>query len=90
MSSFFHRARFSWEHRWTTAHMSDYVDDVLDQVGVRRAERHIGECADCRQALAGLRAMLQTLHDLPVPAGGLDPRQTAAAVRRRLREPPAG
>jgi anti-sigma factor RsiW len=90
MSNFFYRARFRWDHRWTTAHMSDYVDGDLQPGGLLRAERHVRECADCRQALAGLRAMLEALHRLPVRKGGSDPRQTAAAVRRRLQGPPAG
>jgi anti-sigma factor RsiW len=90
MGSFFYRARFSWDHRWTTAHMSGYLDGDLTPPGLLRAERHIGQCAECRQTLAGLRAMLAALGRVPAPTARSDPRQTAAAVRRRLQEPPAG
>jgi anti-sigma factor RsiW len=90
MASIIYRARFRWDHRWTTAHMSDYVDGDLRRSGLLRAERHIRECADCQRGLASLRGMLEALHRLPVPTGGSDPGQTAAAVRRRLQEPPQG
>jgi anti-sigma factor RsiW len=90
MADFLYRARFMWEHRWTTAHLSGYVDDELTQRSRLRAERHVSDCAECRRALAALRSMLEALHRLPTPSGGRDARQTAAAVRRRLHEPPAG
>jgi anti-sigma factor RsiW len=90
MVSFIYRARFMWEHRWTTAHLSGYVDDELTPPSRLRAERHLSECAECRRALAGLRGILEALHSLPTPSGGRDAYQIAAAVRRRLHEPPAG
>ena len=89
MGSLFYRARFSWEHRWTPGRMSAYVDGELGSGRRRRLERHVGECEECRLMLAGLREMLDALHRLPAPTGDSEPNRLAAAVRLRLREPPA-
>jgi len=89
MGSFFYRARFSWDHRWTPARMSAYVDAELGSGSRRRLERHVSECEDCRRLLAGLRETLNALHRLPAPSGDSEPNHTATAVRLRLREPPA-
>jgi anti-sigma factor RsiW len=89
MDSLFYRARFSWEHRWTPGHMSAYVDGELGSGGRLRLERHVGECEECRLMLDGLREMLDALHRLPAPSGTGEPNRLAAAVRLRLRDPPA-
>jgi anti-sigma factor RsiW len=88
MSSFLHRVRFRRDHRWTPAHMSDYLDDELAPSGRARLERHVGECAECGRVLAGLRAMLDRLHALPAAGGGVEAVQLATAVRARLGQPP--
>ena len=50
--------------------MSDYLDGELAASGRARMERHLGECAECRRLLAGLRAVVDGLHRLPAPSGG--------------------
>jgi anti-sigma factor RsiW len=87
MSGFLHRVRFRRDHRWAPDRMSDFLDDELASRDRARLERHVGECAECRRVLAGLRAMLDALHGLPAAAGELQAIQIATAVRARLREP---
>lgn len=89
MGSLLYRARFSWEHRWTPGHLSAYVDGELGPAWRRRLERHVSECAECRLLLAGLRETLDGLHRLPASPDSTQPSQIVAAVRLRLREPPA-
>jgi anti-sigma factor RsiW len=89
MSTFLDRLRFRRDHRWAPAHMSAYVDAELAPSGQARMRRHVGQCQLCRRLLADLLAILDGLHRLPAVAGGADSVQVAAAVRRRLREPPA-
>lgn len=80
------RARFRWDHRWATVHMSEYLDGELVSRARVRVERHVGECDECRLLLGGLREMVAALHRLPAPSGGSGAHETAVAVRRRLRE----
>lgn len=61
------RRRFMREHRWTHAHLSDYVDRELDPVGRHRVEEHVGLCPQCRRVLATLRRTLRELRELGVP-----------------------
>ena len=74
------------EHRWAPRRMSDYLDDELAPAGRARLERHLGECAECRRLLAGLRRTLDGLHRLSSPSAGADALQIAASVRARLSE----
>ena len=53
-------------------------------------ERHLAECEDCRRLLAGLRAVVDGLHRLPTPGGGLDAVQIAAAGARAVGRAAAG
>jgi anti-sigma factor RsiW len=69
--------------------MSDYLDGDLADAARARLERHVGECAECRRVLGGLRGVVDALHRLAAPGGTPDPVQIAAAVRVRLNEPPA-
>lgn len=70
------------EHRFTTAHASDYLDGDLSAEGRRRVERHISVCPRCRELVASLRRMLATL-----PALGGAPRPwVAEGVIERLRD----
>jgi len=69
--------------------MSAYVDGELSERGRTRIERHLGECAECRRLLAGLRLVLDALHCLPTPTGEADAVRLAASVRLRLNEPPS-
>lgn len=77
--------RFLLDHRWTQAHISDYVDDDLPEQDRVRVEQHVGMCPGCRRVLATLMKTLDGLHALgaePVPAGGM-----ADSVIARLRRP---
>jgi anti-sigma factor RsiW len=86
MSGLLDRERFMREHRWAPRRMSDFLDDELAVSGSARMERHLGECAECRRLLAGLRRTLDGLHRLSAPSPGVDALQIAASVRARLRE----
>jgi anti-sigma factor RsiW len=70
--------------------MSGYLDGDLATLGRERMERHVGECRECRCLVADLRVILNGLHRLPAPSGGVDAVQIAASVRLRLRGPPIG
>jgi anti-sigma factor RsiW len=89
MSGYLHRMSFQRDHRWVPDHMSDYLDGELASNRRRRIEHHVRECAECRGLLADLRGMVDALHRLPAPTGGIDALQIAAAVRLRLNKPPS-
>jgi anti-sigma factor RsiW len=61
------RWRFMREHRWTHAHLSEYVDQELDRVERQRVEEHVGLCPQCRRVLATLRRTLRELRGLGAP-----------------------
>ncbi|HEY1592573.1 MAG TPA: zf-HC2 domain-containing protein [Solirubrobacteraceae bacterium] len=84
MSGFLHRLRFRRDHRWAPGQMSGYVDGELAHAPRARIEHHLGECAECRRLLAGLRRTLDALHRLPAPSGGVDAAALATSVRVRL------
>lgn len=84
VSSVIYRMRFGLEHRWTPGHMSAYLDGELASGARLRLERHIGECAQCRRVLAGLRGLLDALHELPAVPVGSDSVRLAASVQRQL------
>jgi len=78
------RRRYMREHRWTHAHLSDYLDDGLSPDERSRVEEHVGMCPHCRRVLRTLRRTLQSLMDLPAP-----PRPSVAdGVIERLRGEP--
>ena len=66
--------------------MSDYLDEDLAFAARGRMEHHVGECAECRRLLAGLRRILDGLHRLAAPGAGVDVLQIAASVQERLTE----
>jgi anti-sigma factor RsiW len=77
--------RFMRDHRWTHAHLSDYVDRDLSEPGRRRVEKHVGMCPRCRRMLATLIKTVEALRTLgaePAAGGGI-----ADSVIARLREP---
>jgi anti-sigma factor RsiW len=77
--------RFVRDHRWTQAHLSDYLDDDLSHAERGRVEDHVGMCPRCRRVLATLVKTLEGLRTLgaqPAPGGGI-----ADSVIARLREP---
>jgi anti-sigma factor RsiW len=61
------RRRFMREHRWTHAHLSEYVDHELDHAERERVHEHVGLCPQCRRVLATLRRTLQELRGLGAP-----------------------
>lgn len=79
---FLERRRFMREHRWTHAHLSDYVDEALPDRERSRADEHIGLCPECRRVLATLRRTLEGLRDLH----GVARPSVADGVIERLRD----
>lgn len=76
--------RYMREHRWTHAHLSEYLDEELGSQDQARVEEHVGICPKCRRVLATLRRTLEGLRSLPEkPEPGL-----ADGVIERLREEP--
>lgn len=86
MSEFLDRERFRRDHRWARGRMSDYLDGELTLARRTRMEDHLGECAECRRLLAGLRRTLDGLHRFPTLSEGVDALRLAASVRGRLSE----
>jgi anti-sigma factor RsiW len=78
------RRRFMREHRWTHAHLSDYLDGELGGGRRERVETHVGRCPECRRVLAGLRKTIAALMDLRT-AGDTD---VAGRVIARLQSEP--
>jgi anti-sigma factor RsiW len=78
------RERFRRDHRWARGRMSDYLDAALAPAARTRMEHHLGECAECRRLLAGLRRTVDALNRLAAPS--TDALQIVASVRTRLSE----
>jgi anti-sigma factor RsiW len=64
---FLERRRFMREHRWTHAHLSEYLDRDLAPEERERVEEHVGLCPQCRRVLATLRRTLAGLRELGAP-----------------------
>ncbi len=79
------RMRFRRDHRWTPAHLSDYLDGDLVARSATRIRRHVRECPECRRALRSLERMLGLLRTAP-PVSDTERPDIASAVRRRLRD----
>jgi len=78
------RRRYMREHRWTQAHLSDYLDDGLSPSERDRVDQHVGVCPHCRRVLRTLRRTLQSLMDLPVEP---HPSVADGVIERLRREP---
>ena len=76
------RRRFMREHRWTHAHLSDYVDEDLDGAQRERVEEHVGLCPQCRRVLSTLRRTLEGLRGL----GTSRPPDLEEGIIERLRD----
>jgi anti-sigma factor RsiW len=83
-----YRVQFRRDHGWAPGQMSEYLDGELAPHGRARLERHMSDCPECARLLAGLRAVVQGLGRLSAPGGGPGAAHIAAAVRRRLDQPP--
>lgn len=57
------------EHRWTHAHLSEYLDRELDEGGRERVEDHLTLCPECRRVLATLRRTMAGLRSLTADRG---------------------
>jgi anti-sigma factor RsiW len=78
------RRRYMREHRWTHAHLSEYLDQELRAEDAARVEEHVGICPHCRRVLATLRRTLKGLRVLRAqPEPGV-----AEGVIERLRDEP--
>jgi anti-sigma factor RsiW len=79
--------RFMREHRWTSTHLSEYIDRELSEPDSERVEEHVRLCPQCHRILGTLRRTvggLRSLRDRPParpPAGG-----TAEGVLGRIRD----
>ncbi len=89
MRESFARVRFYLDHRWAPDRLSAYLDGELPAPARGRMERHLGECADCNGAFAGLSVVVDALRSLPAVRPAVTPAQLARAVRARIGEPPA-
>jgi anti-sigma factor RsiW len=78
------RRRYMREHRWTHAHLSEYLDGDLPGEGIERLEAHASICPHCRRVLATLRRTIEGLGRLRAePEPGV-----ADGVIGRLRDEP--
>lgn len=80
------RRRYMREHRWTHAHLSEYLDGELAVEERRRVESHTSVCPQCTRVLATLRRTLERLRALAADR----PPGLADGVIERLRQEPAG
>ena len=55
------RRRYMREHRWTHAHLSEYLDAELGTDERDRVEAHTSICPQCTRVLATLRRTLERL-----------------------------
>jgi anti-sigma factor RsiW len=78
------KRRYMREHRWTHAHLSEYVDDELGPGEVSRVEAHVGICPHCRGVVARVGRTLAGLRSLGEDAGP----GVADTVIDRLRHEP--
>lgn len=63
---------FVREHRFTRAHMSEYIDGELTVHDKRRLERHARRCPGCRRLLVSLQRTVQALASIrDRPAGDI-------------------
>src|ERR1700747_2771813 len=91
MNELWAKIRLWRDHRWTPDRLSGYLDGELAADERARGARHIGECVECRRAIAGLRLVGEALRGWPAPGRGPDAIGLAGSVRLRLQNPePSG
>lgn len=78
--------RFMREHRWTSSHLSEYIDQELSVPERRRIEEHAGLCPHCHRMLATLRRTVSGLRSLGSPAQPPAGDGLTEAVLSRFRE----
>ena len=77
------RIRFARDHRWSQAHMSEYVDADLTARDRERIERHTRDCSACGDLLASLQEMVSALATLSRPRESVAG-SVLAGVQQRL------
>jgi hypothetical protein len=80
-----HRIRFGHDHGWVPAHASDYLDGDLGPREIVRVQRHVAECAECRELVRGLQTLLYGLGTLRGEPSERVAGTVLASVRSRLR-----
>jgi len=73
--------RFMRDHRFTQAHLSEYLDGELEADERARVEQHVHWCPECGRVLKSLRRTVEGLMGLRVAA----PDSVAPGVIDRLR-----
>ena len=63
------KRRFMRDHRFTAAHLSDYLDGDLQSSERKRVEDHVHWCPECRRMLESLRRTLGGLMELGATQG---------------------
>lgn len=58
----FQRWRSQRDHTWAEENLSAYLDDELPLDHKARLERHLAECAECRQSLHTLKQKIGRAH----------------------------
>ena len=74
-----------------TAQLDDYVDGLMDQAASATLAVHIGNCDDCRQALAREQELRESLKDygesgMPHPDAAFFDRALAKATHQGTRQ----
>jgi anti-sigma factor RsiW len=77
------RISFWRDHRWSKAHVSEYVDAELAARDRERIERHIRDCSECSELLVSLREMVSALAALGRPRASVAG-AVLAGVQQRL------
>jgi anti-sigma factor RsiW len=84
MASLTTRIRFALDHRWSTGHMSEYIDGELGQGDRERIEHHVHDCPECRGLLTSLQSMVASLGSLPGRPADSVAGAVLAGVQQRL------
>ncbi len=77
---------FLREHRWTTAHLSEYIDRELEEPQSERVAEHVRLCPECHRMLATLRRTVSGLRALRDHPPGAPGEGVADGVLGRIRE----
>ena len=59
--------RFMLDHVWTRRHLSDYIDDELQEGERARVRHHTHRCPQCRALLKTLQQTVRALAELRPP-----------------------
>jgi len=82
------RLEFIRDHRWVPRNASEYLDGELAPRERQRVEHHTRDCPQCRELLAGLRALVEALGRLRGDEERVVAGAVLASVRSRLGQLP--